>query len=155
MIPETQRENQDLTDLFTTASQEVKEVADEQGVEQRVLELNPDILYYKLQNVSSNRFGRMALLVKLVEKKADEAIYNMSRERAMVYKKQIIAIVEAYKRSIDAKSSESILNKDNKLQNLIDKFKSNKVEKVYSAKDEKAKSMLAGFMGRDEEKDAN
>ena len=154
MIPETQRENQDLTDLFTTASQEVKEVPDEQGIDQRVLELNPDILYYKLQNVSSNRFGRMALLVKLVEKKADEAIYNMSRERALVYKKQIIAIVEAYKRSIDAKSSESVLDKNNKMQTLIDKVKGNKQEKIYTVKDEAKNRGVLGFVGSKEEREA-
>lgn len=155
MIPETQRDNQDVVDLLTTAGQEVKEIRNEHGDTERILELNPDIFYWKLHSVASNRFARMVLLVKLVEKKAEEAQYNMSKPRAQVLKKQILHVTEAYRRSIDAKSSETILNKDNKQPNLINQIKSNvsRQEKVYSAKDEKTKSMLAGIIGRDEEKD--
>lgn len=153
-IPETQRENQDLIDLLSTAFQEATEQVDPNtGEMMPALKLNTKIAWYKLQSVSSNRFGRMALLVELFEGKAQEAFYNMSAPRAKVMSAQILNIVNAYKRSIDAKSSESILDKDNKNQTLIDKIKSNKVEKVYTVKDEAKNRGMLGFVGSKEERE--
>lgn len=65
----------------------------------------------------------------------------------------IMEIGLSYRRSIDAKSSESQRNAQNSQSTLIDKINKNKVERVYTMKDQMNKSLLSGFLGRDREKD--
>ena len=59
----------------------------------------------------------------------------------------------SYRRSIDAKSSESQRNAQNSQSTLIDKINKNKVERVYTMKDQAKKSLFDGFLGREREKD--
>ena len=64
-------------------------------------------------------------------------------------RRQIYGIIESYKRSIDAKSSESRRDENNAQSTLIDKINRNKIEKIYSVKGEAKKSFMSGMLGRD------
>ena len=82
------------------------------------------------------------------------AFNAMPQERAIQFKEDILKISESYRRSIDAKGSESRLDKHNSKQTMFDKVGKNKIERVYSMKGDKAKSSLASiFAGKQKEED--
>jgi hypothetical protein len=65
----------------------------------------------------------------------------------------ILEMSQSYRRAIDAKSSESLRDKNNSQSVLIDKVGRNRVEKVYAMKDQINKSLLKSFLGRDRDRD--
>ena len=65
----------------------------------------------------------------------------------------ILKMSQSYRRAIDAKSSESLRDKNNSQSVLIDKVGRNRVEKVYAMKDQINKSLLKSFLGRDRDRD--
>lgn len=73
----------------------------------------------------------------------------MSPQRAEVMSNQIMDIVTSYKRSTDAKSSESLRDKHNTQSTLIDKINRGKIERAITLKGEAKASMMDGFMGKD------
>lgn len=77
----------------------------------------------------------------------------MSTPRAVQLSHEVMEIGVSYRRSIDAKSSESQRNAQNSQSTLIDKINKNKVERVYTMKDQAKKSLFDGFLGREREKD--
>lgn len=153
VIPESQKENSDLIDLLTTSFQKIVTVEGEDGKPQKQLELETKRAWWQLHSVASNTLGRFALELENFERKALQAKYHMSKERADDFAENIMGIVDAYRSSVDAKSSESLSDKNNAIQTLIDKIKSNRAERRYIVKDEVKKGMLAGLMGRDQERD--
>lgn len=153
MIPESQKENNDLVDLLTTSFQKVEDFETDDGKPDKRLVIDPKTAWWQLHNVASNTLGRLALELEQFERKAEEAKHHMCTERAVVFGKQIQGIVDSYKYSIDAKSSESLSDKNNAIQTLTDKIKSNKIERRYVMKDEVKKSMWDGLVGKDRERD--
>lgn len=76
----------------------------------------------------------------------------MYAARAIEVTNQIIEIVDQYKRSIDAKSSEIFKDENNSQSALIHILTKNKVEKQYTFEgDTKKKSFLDGFLGNNNE----
>lgn len=153
MISETQKENNDLVDLLTTSFQKVIIVDTEDGKKEKQLELDTNRAWWQLHSVSTNTLGRFALELEQFARKARQAVNHMSKERAEDFAKNVEGIVDAYRSSVDAKSSESLSDKNNAIQTLIDKIKSNKIDRRYIVKDELKKGMLQGIMGRDQERD--
>jgi hypothetical protein len=78
---------------------------------------------------------------------------NMGEERADQISSDIMEISQSFRRAIDAKSSESLRDKNNSQSVLIDKVGRNRVEKVYTMKDQVNKSPINSFLGRDRERD--
>lgn len=147
-IPESQKENDDLIDLLTTSFQKVVPVETIDGKTEKQLELDTKRARWQLHSVASNTLGRFALEAEQFARKADQARHHMSRERAQDFAENIAGIVDAYMYSIDAKSSESISDKNNAVQTLIDKIKSNKIEKRYVMKDEAKRALGEGWFGK-------
>ena len=79
---------------------------------------------------------------------------NMCEERARNLGYEIMEIGISYRRSIDAKSSESQRDKQNSQSTLIDKINKNKVERVYTMKDKVKGSLFDSIIGRDAERDS-
>ena len=75
----------------------------------------------------------------------------MTKKRADFMSAQIMQIGSSYRRSIDAKSSESTRDKNNTSSTLIDKINRNKVEKYYNVKGEGKKTFWQGLVGKDAE----
>ena len=81
-------------------------------------------------------------------------LLSICAERAKDFAHQVVDIGTSYRRSIDAKSSESQRDKINSQSTLIDKINRNKIEKVYTSKIEDTKKSFADiFLGRDKEKE--
>ena len=153
MIPESQKETDDLIDLLRTSFQETVFMENAEGRKEKVLELNTKRAWWQLHNVASNTLGRFALELENFERKALQAKNHMSMERADDFAENILGVVASYRSSVDAKSSESISDKNNAVQTLIDKVKSNRIERRYVMKDEVKKGMISAVLGRDQERD--
>jgi len=153
MIPESQKQHTDLIDILIESSQTIEELEGPDGVKQKSLVLDPEILWWKTGIINSPTFGRFAFELKELERQAEECFDNMPRDRAYEMAKDVLEIGKSYRRSIDAKSSESLRDKNNTQSTLIDKINKNKIEKAYTIKGEHGKSLLAGIIGRDQEKD--
>lgn len=153
MIPEGQKIHTDLIDILIEASQEIEEVSQPDGTTQKQLLLNPEIIWWKTGIINSPTFGRFAYMLKEWERQAEECFDNMCRDRAFEIAKDIIEIGKSFRRSIDAKSSESLRDKNNTQSTLIDKINRNKIEKLYTVKGEGKKSLMAGLLGAEGERD--
>ena len=153
VLPESQKENNDLVDLLTTSFQKVILVENPEGRMEKQLELDTNRAWWQLHSVSSNTLGRFALELENFYRKAVQAKRHMSKERADDFAENIFGIVDSYRSSVDAKSSESISDKNNAIQTLIDKIKSNKIDRRYIMKDEVKKGIFSGIVGNQADRD--
>ena len=115
--------------------------------------VDSDILWWWSHAVNSTHFGRMALLLTEWERMADEAHARMPTERANLLAGQIKAIGKTYRRSIDAKSSESRRDDRNSQATFFDRVARRRTEHVYTAQDRQSAGLRGAFMGRRQEMD--
>lgn len=146
-MPETNKPVQDLIDLLVESSQVITERTEQDGTVTRSLDLDPEKLYWSTRMVNSDKFGRFVLVLKKFEQKAQECRNSMSAPRAKIVSDWILGMIKNYKYSIDGKSSESILDKNNKSGTLVHLISKNKQEKMYTVKGDMKKSFMAGLMG--------
>ena len=121
------------------------------------LELRVDerAAWWKTHIINSSRFGRLARAVESFESLADEAIYNMSPQRAGLIAAQILKVVDVERKAIDAKSSEAMRDGRNATTSLVDKYLKNKQERILDVKGNVKQSMLDGLMGKKVEENAD
>ncbi len=151
--PDGQEKHNDLIDLIIQSSQKTVDIKNEDGTISRDYQIDTDSLWWKTHTISSNHFGQLAFELKEWERMALQASESMSPERADQMAHDIMEISQSFRRAIDAKSSESLRDKNNSQSVLIDKVGRNRVEKVYTMKDQMNKSLLSGFLGRDKDRD--
>ncbi|KFM21666.1 hypothetical protein AAA799B03_00766 [Marine Group I thaumarchaeote SCGC AAA799-B03] len=152
-IPDGTEKHNDVIDLVIQATQKIIDVKNDDGTLSQEQQMDTDSLWWKTHSISSNNFGQLAFELKEFERMALVAHENMCRERAEQVAHEIMEISQSYRRAIDAKSSESLRDKNNSQSVLIDKVGRNRVEKVYTMKDQVNKSLLSGFLGRDRDRD--
>lgn len=156
MIPQSQKDHNETIDIIIEACQEIKESKDsDTGEITKELLINPKKVWWKTLIVNSPYLGRFALELEKFENMAKQCYNFMTSERADALAGDIIDSCDAYRYSVDAKSSESLRDKNNTQSTLIDKINKNKIERAYTLKDEGKKSFLQGIMGRDQAKDSN
>lgn len=153
MISESQKENNDLVDLLTTSFQKTVIVEGEDGEPLKQLEIDTKRAWWQLHSVAANTLGRFAFELENFERKAMQAKNHMCKERAEEFAENIMGISDAYRSTVDAKSSESLSDKNNAIQTLIDKIKSNKIDRRYIVKDELNKGIFAGLVGKQRDRD--
>jgi hypothetical protein len=151
--PEGQPKYNDLIDIIIQSSQKTIDVIQKDGSTTKEQIIDDDTIWWKTGSVNANTFGRFAFELKEWERLALNVISNMHGARAALYAHEIMEIGVSYRRSMDAKSSESQRNAQNSQSTLIDKINKNKVERVYTMKDQAKKSLFDGFLGREREKD--
>jgi hypothetical protein len=151
--PDGSEKHNDLIDLIIQSSQKTIDVKNDDGTISREMQMDTDSLWWKTHTISSSNFGQLAFELKEWERMALAAHESMSPERADQVSHDIMEISQSFRRSIDAKSSESLRDKNNSQSVLIDKVGRNRVEKVYTMKDQMNKSLLSGFLGRDKDRD--
>lgn len=149
MIPEGQQRFTDLVDIVISASSKTVDTPQKDGSTIKEQVIDDDTLWWKTLTVNSNTLGRMAYELKEWERMAFQCSANMCAERAQQMASEIMEIGLSYRRSCDAKGSESQRDRENSQSTLVDKINRNKIEKVYTAKGERAKSILDGFLGKD------
>lgn len=147
-IPETQPEHADLIAFMTEACKDLVSVETEDGKYHMELVLNTDKVYYKTQSVNYPGFSRFVLELENYKGMASRCIHHMAKARAKVMSDQIMAYVNSFKLSIDAKSSESLRDKDNTQQTLIDKLIRNKIERSVTFKGDVQRSIWEGLVGK-------
>lgn len=151
--PEGAPKYNDLIDIIIQSSQKSVEIEQKDGSKTTEQILDEDTVWFKTGSVAANTYGRFAFELKEWERLAMLAINNMSLERSLQLAHEVMEIGISYRRSIDAKSSESQRNSQNSQSTLIDKINKNKVERVYTMKDNAKRSLFDGFLGRERERD--
>ncbi len=154
-IPESERTHNDLIDIIIEASQTVEEVEEADGKIKKVLQLDPEKVYWKTHIVNSPTFAQFVYQLKEFEHLGIQSFHFMHKNRAMVLAQQIFEKVKNYKYAIDAKSSESLRDMNNTQSTLIDKINRNKIEKAYTVKGDAKKSFMDGLLGREAEHEAD
>ena len=142
--------HKDALDVILEASKKI-EVYELEGEMKSVETKDFESLYWSTRNVASPHFSRFVLKLKDLENLGNQAHNHMMGGRAKVMKEGIDALVSGFKYSIDAKSSESVLNKNNKQSTLVDKFFQQKQEKVYSTEEKMKKGFMQSLIGKDKE----
>ena len=151
--PDGQEKHNDLIDLIIQSATKTVNVKGEDGTIYQEQQMDSDSLWWKTHSISANTFGAVAFELKEWERMALQAHENMCEDRANQISHDIMEISQSFRRAIDAKSSESLRDKNNSQSVLIDKVGRNRVEKVYTMKDQVNKSLLSGFLGRDKDRD--
>jgi molecular chaperone GrpE (heat shock protein) len=152
-VPDGQDKHNDLVDLIIQSSTKIVNVQNEDGTEYQEQQLDSDSLWWKTHSISSNQFGALAYELKEWERMALQSRENMCAERSTQISSDIMEISQSFRRAIDAKSSESLRDKNNSQSVLLDKVGRNRVEKVYTMKDQVNKSLINSFLGRDKDRD--
>ena len=143
----------DLVDLVHQSAIGHRIVQGPDGRAEVIEDLDNKIVWWKTHAVNSNRFGRMAYELEGLAYLGLEAFRRMPHERAQVIADQIKEIVQVFKYSIDAKSSESKRDGQNSQATLLDRAGRNKVEHVYTNKDAGKRTLADAFLGRRQERD--
>ena len=82
-----------------------------------------------------------------------EAERHMSLERAKIFRRSILSYVNSIRKTLDSKSSESVVNGENKQNTLLGMVNKNSVEKIYTMKDNGKTGMFDRIVGRKVEDD--
>lgn len=154
MIPESDKPTNDIIDMITEGCQQIEVIKQRDGTELKQLTLDPKKIWYKTHIVNCPSFGRYVFHREILEKKASQCFYHMTKEKAVVMANQIMDLCQAYDYSIDAKSSECLRDSNNTQSTLIDKINRNKIEKQYTIKDDIQRGILDGFLGKKVHQDA-
>lgn len=143
----------DLLDVILQAAQVNKDVKNPDGTITQEPQIDPEIIWWKTLMVNANTLGRFAFKLKEFERLAFEAFTNMSADKARDFAHTVIDIGTSYRRSIDAKSSESMRDKENSQSTMVDKINRSQVEKIYTAKGQVARGVLESFIHKDKDRD--
>ena len=141
----------DLVDLVIAGSKELRWEEQPDGRNKLVESNNFESLYYITRSVASPVFAEFVYQLKVFESKIIESRNNMSVERSDIVEQLIRSRVDAFKRSIDSKSSESLRNGKINTANLIDKLLSRKTEKTVTLTGQGKQGFANVFMGKEAE----
>ena len=153
MLDGTGNKFNDLVDVLTNASMETVDILEKDGTTKKEQILNEEILWWKTLDVNSEKFSRLTYELKEWERMASLAKSNMPEERALQLGSEILGIGQSYRRSIDAKGSESRRDKNNAKATVFDKIGRNKVERVMKYEDAKSRSLWDGLTGKGKEEE--
>lgn len=152
MVDDTISYEQDQKD-FTTLLKDgmiipIKSMG-EDGNERITFAIDNKSAYWKTHNINSYRFGLLAESVEYLDTLGEDAQYNMSKPRADIIQKQIQALVnKVLKKSIDAKSSETMRDSRNAQTSLTDKYLKRKQETVLDIKGQVKDSIMDSIFGK-------
>lgn len=149
---ELDQQKQDFLTALTDSVKEDKWIEDPNtGESKKVTAINYKKLWYKLQNISSAYFGEYAYQLEEFVNLAADAYNNMSEERADVLSQQLLRRINSHYFAIDAKSSETVLDKNNNMKNMVHLLNRSETTKKYVVKDEISRNMLRGMLGGNKE----
>lgn len=147
-----QNMHRDVIDLVLAGAKEMRTVAMDDGQLQNVEMPDAEVIYYMTRNVNAPSFSNFVFQIKMLQSLAEQAPYAMSKPRADVIVTQINSFISAFKRAIDAKSSETMRTEKDKQATLIDKIVHHKEEKTLNLVDKsKGKGIAQMFGGGQQE----
>jgi hypothetical protein len=136
----------DVIDLLSHASHEKIEKIDENDRPYIDSSVDHEHYYWGTRMVNTQHLGEAVVKFKRLEQKANEAKYFMTAGRAKVAREYIMALYMQYKYGIDSKSSETSRDKDNNQSSLLHLIRKQTVEKEFTAKNDKTRKLLSGFL---------
>lgn len=145
-------ENNHVIDLIFQSVQTTQMLPNSEGKVVPTLVLDELSLWCKTLTISSFKFGQLVFETMEFLRAGLNATHNMSEERAQIWIKEVIEIVNSVKKACDAKSSESMRNKDNSQSTLIDKTGRSSVEKIFTMKENAKSSLWSSIMGKEKDK---
>ncbi len=151
-VPEDDTHMRDTIDLLSQAAHEYVEV-EQDGKIILVPRIDYEKLYWGTRIVSTAYLGQAVVAFKRLEQKALDAKYFMTSARALITKECLIAMYKHYKYGLDAKSSETVRDGKNNQASLVHLIRKQSIEREFTAKDEKARKMLSGWMGSNDNPD--
>ena len=117
----------DMTDLVLQSVHTAKQVTDDDGKISIIQYLDNMSLWCKTLSVASNTLSQVIFELMEWIRNGGAAKTNMCVERANEWETVVMAVSESVRKTLDSKSSESMVNKDNKQSTLLDKDGSNKI----------------------------
>ena len=149
MIPETEKNHNDFIDMLIDGCRKPVKIINENGDEVVELQLNTKKLDYKTQLVSAQNFSRFVLELENFLNLGLDCYNFMHHNRAKVISEQILRYGDSFGYSIDAKSSETLRDKNNSQSSLTHILTRNKSEKVVSLKEEGKRSIWEAIGGKE------
>lgn len=144
---ETQKSHQDVMDLLVDACQSIDVVRNQDGSFSKQLMLDPEKAWWKTLLINAPTFGMFAKVLRNFEGMGEDAPNHMAGPRAEVLADQIKRYCLDYRYSVDAKSSETLRDKHNTQQSLLDKMNKSSVPHAVNPKDEAGRSIWSGITG--------
>ena len=156
MIPEGQPKNQDLIDAVITASQKTTEITQKDGTITKEQLLDDDTIWTKLLSVNANTLGQCIFELKEFERTGNDAPRNMCQERAEDLMHDIAKVGQSFRRSLDAKSAETMgVVRHNSQTNLLGMIGRNKQERIVNFKGDAKRSFMDSLLNRESERTAD
>ena len=120
----------DMTDLVLQSVHTAKQVTDDDGKISIIQYLDNMSLWCKTLSVASNTLSQVIFELMEWIRNGGAAKTNMCVERANEWETVVMAVSESVRKTLDSKSSESMVNKDNKQSTLLDKVNRSSSEKI-------------------------
>lgn len=153
LIPQNDQNRNDVFDFLADGMHERKEQVNADGILESINVFNPKIAWYQ-SHIINQPFGRMALYMESLENLALMCHDNMYAARAEPMKRDLLLWLDANKRSVDAKSSETWRDKNTVQSAMIHLLSRNKTEKTLTLHGDKKKGIAQAFgFGKEEEED--
>ena len=154
-FPDSEKNITDVLDFLTDACTSFKTVENPNtGENEVVATLDWKKVYYKTEVVNSPYFSKFVKELEDFENMADDCFNHMSKSRAEIMRKQILAYCNSFRYSIDAKSSETLRNAQNTQTALVQSMLKTKIEKSVTLGGELKKGAFSAFLGKDEKDSA-
>ena len=121
--PTTDSNIANASDFIQSGAQEIKDIYDpNSGKYIPTLTTNSRQLKWMGQTVTSDRLGDLATDMEILYAMGEESVYHMTHEMAESVKQMINGLYSAMFYGINAKSSETIRDKKNQHNNIIQMF---------------------------------
>lgn len=143
--------NRDMLDLLLAGTKKTKYQRTETGEVVQYDDPDSEAVYYMTKQINSHNFSTFVFNLKQLEACQYMCYAHMSKERARVVEEQIKRLIDSFRRSIESKSSESLMADGRSRNNtLIDIMSRTKEEKIVNLEGEMKKSFLTGLFGNEE-----
>ncbi len=149
--PEFEVAHRDITAILKDGMQKKVYIDKADGTKELMQTVDERSAWWKTHHVASPRFGRMATILEHFLGIGEDTKNHLNIEWATVLKEQILNIGDHYMKGIDAKSSETMKDKNTSQTSLVDKYLKNKQERVVSLKDDAKRGMFEGMFGSKKE----
>lgn len=110
-------------------------------------------LWCKTLMVASNQASQVVYETMELVRDLERAFYNMPKERAIQWQTEGLKVVESVKKTLDTKSGESVLDKNNKQSTLVDKVNRSTSDRTITMKGDETKGKIARMMGWDKDEE--
>lgn len=152
MLPDADKDHADFLDFMADSLKREVRTPQKDGSVKVESKVDFKKAYYKLQLINYPGFSRFVYEVERLEGMAFDCFNRMPSERAQVMFDYLMNLVESYRYSMDAKSSEIVRNKDNTQSSLTHLLTRFRIERNYSSNEEVKKNAIAALFG-DKDKD--